>query len=101
MSRGRSPYNGHDPAEGQGARLSTDAINRIEADAEAVERLTDLTRRHRHAVLTVNGIDRLVLVEPAAAFDVGFALKVEPLVAGLSNELAVILDAAGLDPTGR
>jgi hypothetical protein len=38
--------------------LSTDLIHRIEADPEAVDRLADLIRGHRHAVLTVGGHDR-------------------------------------------
>jgi hypothetical protein len=42
-----------------------------------------------------------VIAEPGAAFDVGFALKVEPIAAGLDAELAAILDAAGLDRPGR
>ena len=81
--------------------MNTDAIIRIEADPEAIERLADLIRGRRHAVLPVGGHDRLVIAEPGAAFDVGFALKVEPIAAGLDAELAAILDAAGLDRPGR
>lgn len=68
------------------------SVERVQVDAATAACLTALLDGRRHAVLVVDGVDRLVVAMPDAALDAGTALAVEPLMRTLDAELRKLLD---------
>lgn len=66
-------------------------VDRVLVDAATAADLTALLDGRRHAVLVVDGVDRLVVAMPDAALDAGTALAVEPLLRSLDADLQAML----------
>jgi hypothetical protein len=74
-------------------------INRIEVEAAIVEVLAAVLDGRSHAVLTLDGVDRLAVSTPAAAFDTGFAIAIEPIAKSLDADLAAVSQVrASIEP---
>lgn len=71
--------------------MSEPSVERVQVDAATAAGLTALLGDRRHAVLVVDGVDRLFVAMPDAALEGGTALAVEPLMATLDAELQAML----------
>jgi len=86
VSAARSRVTGEGPHEGQGA-----GVYRVEVTEAEADHARDLLDGRPWAVLTVAGVDRLVIALPDQADAAAFAVLIERVTEGLDDRLAAAL----------